>query len=78
MVMLLKILNKLKFSGNYLECFSKHYFTEKHCTPWGPAPNFDMTVESELHVIPVRKFFIENAVYWLKEFHFGEDNTRVF
>ena len=41
-----------------------HYFSTDRQTPWGPALNWDGR-ESD----PVREFFIENALYWLTEFH---------
>jgi maltooligosyltrehalose trehalohydrolase len=39
-------------------------FTEAHHTPWGAALRF----EGE-HSAPIREFFIQNALYWLREFH---------
>ncbi len=50
--------------GNYLSDFAP-YFTERYKTPWGAALNFDGP-ESD----PVRRFFIDNALYWIEEFHF--------
>ncbi len=56
--------------GNYLGEFAP-YFSDKHRTPWGEAPNFD-----DLSFGPeVRRFVIENAIYWLDEFQF--DGLRV-
>jgi maltooligosyltrehalose trehalohydrolase len=49
--------------GNYIIDFGP-YFTERYQTPWGTALNFDGPHSDE-----VRRFFIENAVYWLTEFH---------
>ena len=49
--------------GNYLAEFG-HYFTGRYQTPWGTALNFDGPHSDE-----VRRFFIENAIYWLTEFH---------
>jgi len=51
-------------SGNFLHAYAKRFFTEKHHTPWGAALNFDDAGSG-----PVRQFFIENALYWLEEFH---------
>jgi maltooligosyltrehalose trehalohydrolase len=51
--------------GNYLKSFSPHYFTDRHTTEWGDALDFDGP-----HSGPVRDFFIENAGYWIDEFHF--------
>ncbi|MEX1098179.1 MAG: malto-oligosyltrehalose trehalohydrolase [Planctomycetales bacterium] len=50
--------------GNYLPQFSRAWFSEKHETDWGPAFNFDGE-----NCAPVRQFFIENAGYWIDEFH---------
>jgi maltooligosyltrehalose trehalohydrolase len=49
--------------GNYLAEFGP-YFTERYKTPWGPALNFDGE-----HSDHVRRFFIENALYWISECH---------
>ncbi len=50
--------------GNYLRDFGP-YFTKKYHTPWGEAVNFDGPESRE-----VRRFIIENALYWVTEFHF--------
>lgn len=52
--------------GNYLGAYAKPFFTGRHHTPWGDAINFDDGPYT--HV--VRRFFIENAVYWLDEYRF--------
>src|SRR5665213_4257146 len=39
-------------------------FTERHKTPWGAAINYDAD-GSEM----VREFVIQNAIYWIAEFH---------
>ena len=49
--------------GNYLSDFGP-YFSRKHRTPWGEAFNFDGK-----HSSPVRKFIVDNALYWLSEYH---------
>ncbi len=49
--------------GNYLADFAP-YFTERYKTPWGPALNFDGPYSDE-----VRRFFLENALYWIVDFH---------
>lgn len=64
MVFLDVVYNHFGPSGNYLHSYAEHFFTEKHHTPWGAAINFDDTGSEA-----VRKFFIENALYWLEEFH---------
>jgi maltooligosyltrehalose trehalohydrolase len=48
--------------GNYLSFFGP-YFTDRFQTPWGPALNFDGPYSDH-----VRRFFIENALYWQTEF----------
>ncbi|OIQ11815.1 malto-oligosyltrehalose trehalohydrolase [Neomoorella thermoacetica] len=57
------VYNHLGPEGNYLAKFGP-YFTERYRTPWGQALNFDGPGSDE-----VRRFFIENALYWLTEFH---------
>ena len=55
--------NHLGPSGNYLARFGP-YFTDEHQTPWGPAVNLDARHNSE-----VRRFVIDNALHWLRDFH---------
>jgi malto-oligosyltrehalose trehalohydrolase len=50
--------------GNYLHHYAPTFFTERHHTPWGAAINFD---DRQSRV--VRDFYVENALYWLEEFH---------
>ena len=50
--------------GNYAGEFGP-YFTDRYRTPWGRAINFDGPGSDE-----VRRYFVENALYWLREFHF--------
>jgi maltooligosyltrehalose trehalohydrolase len=57
------VYNHLGPEGNVLGQFGP-YFTDRYRTPWGPAINFD-GAES----LAVREFFIENALYWLRDFH---------
>jgi maltooligosyltrehalose trehalohydrolase len=57
------VYNHLGPEGNYLWDFGP-YFTERYRTPWGPAINFDGAGSDE-----VRRFFLENALYWITEFH---------
>jgi maltooligosyltrehalose trehalohydrolase len=51
--------------GNYLSAIAQDFFTDRHKTPWGAAIDF-----SGPDSRPVRDFFINNALYWLEEFHF--------
>jgi maltooligosyltrehalose trehalohydrolase len=57
------VYNHLGPEGNYLGEYGP-YFTDHYRTPWGSALNFDRAYSDE-----VRHFFIQNALYWLKEFH---------
>ncbi len=57
------VYNHLGPEGNYLADFGP-YFTDRYHTPWGQAVNFDGERSDE-----VRRFFIENALYWIREFH---------
>src|SRR5262249_35136724 len=59
------VYNHLGPEGNYLSEYSPFYFTNHYHTPWGAALNFDRAHSDE-----VRHFFIQNALYWLREFHF--------
>jgi maltooligosyltrehalose trehalohydrolase len=56
------VYNHLGPEGNYFHDFGP-YFTDRYRTPWGPAINFDGPDSDE-----VRRFFIENALYWVTEF----------
>jgi alpha-amylase len=47
------------------------YFSTRHHTPWGSSPNFD----DGLSATAIRRFVIDNAIYWLDEFHL--DGLRV-
>jgi len=49
--------------GSYLGEFGP-YFTDRHRTPWGSAVNMDGPDSDE-----VRRFFVENALRWITEFH---------
>lgn len=51
--------------GNYLGAFSDDYYTDRYKNEWASAINFDGEQSA-----PVREFFVENARYWIKEFHF--------
>ncbi len=50
--------------GNYLSKFGP-YFTDTYHTPWGSAVNLDQAGSHE-----VRKFFADNALMWLRDYHF--------
>jgi maltooligosyltrehalose trehalohydrolase len=57
------VYNHLGPEGNYLWDFGP-YFTDRYKSPWGSAVNFDGPESDE-----VRRFFIENALSWVTEFH---------
>ena len=57
------VYNHLGPSGNYLGRFGP-YFTDRHHTPWGAAVNLDGPDAG-----PVRRFVIDNALRWLRDFH---------
>lgn len=57
------VYNHLGPEGNYLGEFAP-FFTDVYRTPWGQAINYDGP-ESD----GVRRFFIDNALYWLTEYH---------
>jgi len=65
MVFLDVVYNHFGPEGNYLNVYAPQFFTARHKTPWGNAINFDGNEGK-----PVRDFFIQNALYWLKEYHF--------
>lgn len=63
------VYNHLGPSGNYLTRFGP-YFTDAYQTPWGEAVNLDGPHSDE-----VRRFFIDNALMWLRDYHF--DGLRI-
>ena len=58
------VYNHLGPSGNYLRKYGP-YFTNKFATFWGQGINFDGPDSGE-----VRRFFCDNALMWLRDFHF--------
>jgi maltooligosyltrehalose trehalohydrolase len=63
------VYNHLGPAGNYLARFGP-YFTQRYATPWGQAMNFDRAGSDE-----VRRFFCDNALMWLRDYHF--DGLRI-
>ncbi len=63
------VYNHLGPAGNYLPEFGP-YFTDRYRTPWGEAVNFDAADSDE-----VRRFVIDNALMWLRDYHF--DGLRI-
>ena len=60
MVLLDVVYNHFGPEGNYLDAVAPDFFDATRHTPWGAA----IAYERE----PVRRFFIENAFYWLDEY----------
>lgn len=60
-VLLDVVYNHLGPDGNYLGELGP-FFTDKYRTPWGAAVDFTSA--------GVRRFFLDNARYWLRECHF--------
>lgn len=58
------VYNHMGPSGNYLGQYAP-YFTNVYATPWGDALNFDDSYSDE-----VRAFFVDNALMWLRDYHF--------
>jgi maltooligosyltrehalose trehalohydrolase len=63
-VLLDVVYNHLGPSGNYLAKFGP-YFNPTYHTPWGPALNFSGPRSDE-----VRRYFGDNALMWLRDYHF--------
>ena len=63
------VYNHVGPEGNYLAEFGP-YYTDQYRTPWGRAINFDGAGSDG-----VRRFVIDNALYWLTEYHI--DGLRV-
>ena len=68
-VLLDVVYNHLGPDGNYLSGFGP-YFTDRVKTPWGEAINYDGPYSDG-----VRRFFIDNAKMWLKDY--GFDGLRL-
>ena len=49
--------------GNYTGKFGP-YLTSSHCTPWGDAMNLEEAGSDE-----VRRFFLDNALMWMRDYH---------
>jgi maltooligosyltrehalose trehalohydrolase len=56
------VYNHLGPDGNHLSEFSPEYFTDRYTNDWGRAINFEGPPQA-------RAFFVENAGYWIDEFH---------
>jgi malto-oligosyltrehalose trehalohydrolase len=62
MIFLDVVYNHFGPDGNYLHLYAPQMFRDDVATPWGPAIDFRRN--------EVRRFFIENALYWLIEYRF--------
>lgn len=58
------VYNHLGPIGNYLPRYSRDYLHSERSSPWGQSFNFDGANSG-----PVRDFFVQNAAYWIDEFH---------
>ena len=58
------VYNHLGPDACFLDAFAPGYFTDRHATDWGRALDFDGPDSA-----PVREYFVENAVYWIREYH---------
>lgn len=67
MVLLDVVYNHFGPDGNYLHAYAPDFFDPERQTPWGAG------IDYTRH--PVRRFFIENAFYWLSEY--GFDGLRL-
>ena len=63
------VYNHLGPEGDYLPDFGP-YFTDRYCTPWGTAFNYDGEDSDE-----VRRFVLDNAEMWLRDY--GCDGLRL-
>jgi maltooligosyltrehalose trehalohydrolase len=62
MIFLDVVYNHFGPDGNYLSAYAPQFFRDDVKTPWGPAIDFRRT--------EVRRFFTDNALYWLLEYRF--------
>ncbi|MEQ8967758.1 MAG: malto-oligosyltrehalose trehalohydrolase [Azospirillaceae bacterium] len=62
MVFLDVVYNHFGPEGNFLHAYAPAFFTDRHETPWGSAIDFSRPA--------VRRFFVENVLYWLDEYRF--------
>jgi len=60
MVFLDVVYNHFGPDGNYLHAYAPQFFAAERQTPWGAAIDFAQP--------EVRRFFIENALYWIHEY----------
>ncbi|HJU06706.1 MAG TPA: malto-oligosyltrehalose trehalohydrolase [Nitrospiraceae bacterium] len=63
-VLLDVVYNHVGPDGNYFKEYSDTFFTDRYKNEWGKAINFDGPGSR-----PVREFVVQNACYWIAEFH---------
>lgn len=63
-VLLDVVYNHFGPDGNYLSQFGP-YFSDRYKTPWGDSVNLDGEGSVE-----VRRFLIDNALMWMRDYHF--------
>jgi maltooligosyltrehalose trehalohydrolase len=61
MVFLDVVYNHFGPEGNYLPVYAPDFFRQDKHTPWGAGIDFRKK--------QVRRFFIDNAIYWVRDFH---------
>ena len=62
MIFLDVVYNHFGPDGNFLPIYAPSFFRNDIKTPWGPSIDFRQ--------LQVRRFFAENALYWLMEYRF--------
>lgn len=70
MVLLDVVYNHFGPDGNYLAAYCPEFTNPKHHTPWGSGMDLDGP-----HAAAVRRFFVDNALYWVGEV--GFDGLRL-
>ncbi|MEM7487545.1 MAG: malto-oligosyltrehalose trehalohydrolase [Pseudomonadota bacterium] len=61
MALLDVVYNHFGPDGNYLHLYASDFFDPDRETPWGAGIDY--------RAAPVRRFFIENALYWVRDFN---------
>ena len=64
MIVLDVVYNHFGPEGNYIPHYFAQILSDRHETPWGKSLNFD-----GLHSDKVRQLIVQNACYWIEEFH---------
>ncbi|RPE74800.1 malto-oligosyltrehalose trehalohydrolase [Vulcaniibacterium tengchongense] len=62
MVLLDVVYNHFGPAGNHLARYASGFFRDDRASPWGPAIDFRRA--------QVRRFFVDNALMWLREYRF--------